>query len=51
MRFSEFDFDVITSPADPPKPPPKRGETDPVPEQRRGEHEPTEPPDSKTSRR
>lgn len=50
MRFSEFDFDVITSPADPPKPPPKRGEADPVPERRRDECELAAPPDSKTSR-
>ena len=48
MRFSEFDFDVITSPADPPKPPPKRGEPDPVPERRRDERESAEPPDGNT---
>jgi hypothetical protein len=48
MRFSEFDFDVITSPADPPKPPPKRGEADPVPERRRDERKPAERPDGKT---
>jgi len=50
MRFSEFDFDVITSPADPPKPPTKRGEADPVPERRRDQREPAEPLDDKTPR-
>jgi hypothetical protein len=45
MRFSEFDFDVITTPADPPKPTPQRDETVPPPERRR---EPTEPPDGNT---
>jgi hypothetical protein len=48
MRFSEFDFDVITTPADPPKPPPKQDETDAAPERRHGEHEPAQPPDGKT---
>ncbi len=50
MRFSEFDFDVITTPASPAKPPPKQSETDPARERRRGEREPAEPPDDKTPR-
>jgi len=50
MRSSEFDFDVITTPADPPKPPPTRGETDPVPERRRAERESAEPPDGQMPR-
>jgi hypothetical protein len=49
MRFSEFDFDVITTPAEQAKPVPKLGEADPAPEQR-GEREPGEPVDDNTPR-
>jgi hypothetical protein len=50
MRFSEFDFDVITTPPSPANSPPKQGDSSPAPDRRRAEPEPVEPPDDKTPR-